>query len=285
MKRPKFNFRFVAGFSAGIILLIYGVATLMFIPSSVPRTVPGELISINQDDSSSGVPNPPAKAREEDSVSFSSTPDVAGHPFFVGETITYTIKSLKISVGKATLTFKGEEEINGRAVYCIVFRATGPNFLDVEEIFADREGLYPVMVRRNLNIWGKKEQITEEYDHRQGLVKITKHVGDKTEEQTIKKSGVLDNIYCFIYRYRHSGNFKLGDSLALNLPTQDIKISLNKRMKLKAAGKEYDSYYMMSDPAKYKVWFDSGDQKIPLRISGSVGLKNTDMVMTDYKAM
>jgi hypothetical protein len=39
---------------------------------------------------------------------------------------------------------------------------------------------------------------------------------------------------------------------------------------------------MTSKPAKYQVWFDTSERKIPLKIKGSVGLSNTDMTMVSY---
>jgi len=209
--------------------------------------------------------------------------NVGNSPLIAGETITYAIKSLKINVGKATLTYHGMEELNGQPVHYIQFVARGVNFLDEEKIYADARNFYPVMIKRDLNIFGKKEKIVEEYDHHKCTLKITKFVKDQQTAQTIQKSGLLDNIYCFIYRHRQSGRFQIGDSFLISLPTQDVTINLSKVTKLKAAGKEFDAYYMMSKPSKYKVWFDVSERKIPLKISGSVGLSNTDMTMTSYK--
>ena len=138
------------------------------------------------------------------------------------------------------------------------------------------------MVKRDLNLWGKKEKITETYDG-QGTIKIVKDANGKITAQEIKKNGTIDNIYCFIYRFRMKNQFSLGESLVMNLPTKDIKIKLVKKMKLKAASKMYDTFFMQSDPKQYMVWFDAGENKIPIRIDGSTGLGKTSMVMREYK--
>jgi len=67
------------------------------------------------------------------------------------------------------------------------------------------------------------------------------------------------------------------------LPTKDLKIRLVKRVVLKINGKFYDSYYMQSQPVRYKIWFDTSEHKWPLRITGTIGLINSVMTMTGYE--
>lgn len=204
-------------------------------------------------------------------------------PFKVGEKITYSITKVGVKTGEATLVFQGEEKLNDKPVYLIVFTARSLNFFDEEKIFVDQQTFYPLRVERDLNIWGKKEKIIEDYLVDQGLVKITKTEGKRTTEQTIDKEGMVDNIYSFIYRYRTMGNFKIGDTLDIFLPTKDIKIKLEKMMYIKVANQVFDSFYMRSQPAHYQVWFDSGEKKLPLRINGAMGLGAMSMVMTGYQ--
>ena len=201
-------------------------------------------------------------------------------PFKKGETISYNIKSLGVNGGKATLTFEGLQEYKGKEAYLIMFTARAVNFFDEERIYADKETFNPIAVIRDLNIWGKKEKISEEYDQGKGVITITKNGGAST---AIGREPPIDNIYCFIYRYRKSGDFKIGDSFSITLPTKDVEIKLIKTAKVKADGRVFDSYYMESNPAKYKVWFDAGQKRIPLRINGAVGLNDTAMIMTEYK--
>jgi len=203
-------------------------------------------------------------------------------PFLKGETIKYVIKSFGLRVGEASLTFEGETDVDGKAAYLIVFEAGAVNFYDEERIYADKEKFFPLRVERDLNIWGKKEKIVEDYNQQTGTVTITKVVAGKKTTQEIDKDGILDNIYCFIYRSRLLKDFHVGDSFAISVPTDDVTMNIVKKMKIKAAGEQYDSYYLASDPPKYKVWFGTGKKKIPLRINGSVGLSNTAMIMVEY---
>lgn len=201
-------------------------------------------------------------------------------PFKRGEVITYSIKKLAVKAGDATLTFEGEVDVNGQPAYLIIFKADGFNFYDEEKIYVNTETFAPVKVERDLNIFGSKEKITEEY--KEGKIVITKVAGGKTETQEIAKDGQIDNIYGTIYRYRAFGKFTPNDEVQLRLPTKDVVLKLEKPVKVKAAGKVYDAFYMPSIPSKYQVWFDAGAQKIPLKITGAVGMANTTMLMKDY---
>jgi len=204
-------------------------------------------------------------------------------PFKKGETVTYRIKSLGINGGEATLSFEGSKNYKGKEAYAIIFRARAMNFFDEERIYADPKTFYPMAVVRDLNIWGKKENITEEYDEGKGVITITKLAGGITTTDTISKKGPIDNIYCFIYRYRNSGTFKVGDSFLIHLPTKDIEMKSVKVMPLKVGGRTFEAFFLQSDPAKYKVWLDTSLKKIPLRINDAMGLSDTAMTMTQYK--
>ncbi len=205
-------------------------------------------------------------------------------PFTTGEKITYAIKKMGVKAGEASLIFHGLTRIDNKEVYLIEFRANALNFLDEEKIYIDPKTFYPLIVKRDLNIWGKKEKISEEYWPEKGQVKITKNSGGKITEQTIEKKEALDNIYSFIYRYRSRGQFQIGDTLSMHLPTKDVLLKLKEITKLKAAGKQFEAYYMKSEPAQYEVWFDKSDKKIPLQINGAVGFGDTAMVMVKYQA-
>jgi hypothetical protein len=201
----------------------------------------------------------------------------------VGEEIVYDIRKLKLKVGEAKLAYQGEVALEGRKMVLITFKASAVRFLDEEKIYLDPDSLLPLYVERNLNLWGKKEQIKESYDHVKGEIKIIKKASGKTTEQVLKNKGPIENIYGFIYRYRMNGSFRQGDKLDIHLPTKDIQLELVNKTKVKAEQKEFEAYYMESKPKQYRVWFESSDAKIPLRIDGAVGLAQTSMIMREYK--
>lgn len=202
---------------------------------------------------------------------------------FVGEKITYAIKQMGFKAGEAVLSFEGPATRENKDFMLIVFKASGMNFMDSEKIYADPQTLFPQIVERDLNIFGKKEQIVEYYEPQNGKVRVVKTASGKTTEQVITKKGELDNIYCFIYRYRRDADFKMGESLAINLPTMDLRIKLTEKVDVAAGGKNYQAFFMQSTPSKYKLWFDVSRQKIPLRIDGAVGVGSTTMTMKSYE--
>ena len=198
------------------------------------------------------------------------------------ETIHYNILQLGVKAGEATLTFVGLTEYKTRPVFLIEFKSQGMNFLDEEKIYLHPEDLRPDIVNRNLNIFGHKEKIFEEYKQKEGIVRVIKEVNEKFSEQKFIKGVPLDNIYGFIYRYRKNGSFKIGETLKVILPTKDLTIQLTRQVSLTIGNKTYDCFYMQSKPSKYKIWFDSVT-KLPVKISGAIGIANTAMVMTSYE--
>jgi len=202
--------------------------------------------------------------------------------FQKGETITYDIRKLKLKVGEATLVFNGLVEVGNQEALSITFTARGFKFIDEERIYLDSKTFYPLVIKRNLNIFGKEETIVEFYDAQKGKVRIVKTAQGKTSEQTIERGKRFDNIYAFIYRYRQSGQFKKDEEFLLHLPTRDVRFELVEKEKLQVGSREFEAHYMHSTPKKYKVWFDSSLKRIPLKIDGALGAVKASMVMKDY---
>jgi hypothetical protein len=135
---------------------------------------------------------------------------LAAAPYAKGEVIRYGIKKMGIKVGEATLEFKGEIVREGKKYTLIVFTAKGFNFYDEERIFVDGKSFFPKLVLRDVKVFGKNEQFTEAYDQKAGTVTITKVAKGKTTVRVLEKTGPIDNIYGFIYRYRLHGRFEPG---------------------------------------------------------------------------
>ncbi len=204
-------------------------------------------------------------------------------PFRVGETIHYKIKKFGIKTGEAKLIFKGRTRINYRDAYLIVFRAEAMNFIDEESIYLDPETFYPIMVKRVINLWGKKEKISEEYFHDKGFIKIVKESNGETTDMSIRKEGPFDNIYGFIYRYRLKGKFEADEELKINLPTKNLEINFIEETQVKAVYQKTPAYYLESNPKQFRIWFDKSDDRVPLRIDGAIGFGSTSMVMVEYE--
>ena len=198
-------------------------------------------------------------------------------PFKPGEAIYYKIHKLGLR-GEATLVYKGPSSVGRKKALLIIFTSRAFNFYDQERIYVDPETFQPIRVDRDLDIFGKREKITEDYS--EGRIQITKIDGKgRKSQQTIETKHKVDNIYGFIYRYRLHGSFKEGEVLDMHLPTKDLTLKLVRKEQVEAAKKSFDSYYMESEPSEYKVWFDAGPNKLPLRISGAAGFGDTVMIM------
>lgn len=204
-------------------------------------------------------------------------------PFPIAETITYTIKKFGVKVGEATLTLGGLEKVEARDLYRMTFTAKAPNFFDQEQIWVEPATLYPVLVKRNLNIFGKKEKIIEKYDLAKGEIKIRKEAGGKISEQIITDKRNVDNIYCFLYRFRMRGEAKKGSTFMVQLPTKNVRIDVRERTQLKIAKRSYEAIYLESNPREYKMWFDTSARMIPLRIDGAMGIASTSLVIEGYR--
>ena len=222
----------------------------------------------------------PAIGRADNAAASSS--QSGNLPFRQGERIVYDIRKLNLKIGEAALTFHGLTQLDHRQVFLITFVSKGPEFFDEERIFLDPETFFPIQVQRDINIFGRKEKIVEHYSPHDGVVEVVKTVREKTSRDVIRKPQRLDNLYCFIYRYRRSGGFRIGEDLQMHLPTKDVQFKLLTTDPLKINGKPLDAYYMESIPKKYRVWFSKSQDKIPLRIDGAVGFGKTALVMREY---
>ena len=194
------------------------------------------------------------------------------------EVLHYSIQQLGIKAGNATLEFVGPAIYNNTDTLLVKFKADGLNFLDQENIYLDKQSYRPLFVERRINIFGNKEEIVETYTP--GQIKIVKTVSGKTTTQVIEKQGDIENIYGYIWRMRLEGQFDVGKSVDIKLPTTDIAMKVVKLLSLNAAGKKFEAAYIQSEPSKYKIWFEAGGTHVPLRIAGAVGFGNTVMILS-----
>ena len=204
---------------------------------------------------------------------------------FSGESFHYVIKKFGVKAGEAQLEYHGLVELDGQKLVRIVFTADGFNFFDQEKIYADPGTLFPVRVERDLNIFGKKEQIVGFYNAKEGTARIVKYKSGKpVDEVVFEKDRPIDNLYCFLFRYRASGIFEEGAGFLMNLPTQDVKFKISGKTGAGFYPEADEAWFMESQPRKYRVWFGTGADKIPLRIDGAVGLAKTAMILRKYKS-
>ena len=143
----------------------------------------------------------------------------------------------------------------------------------------------PIRVERDLNIFGSKERLIEFYDPEKKNVRIIKYKKDKKiNEMFFEQDQPIDNLYCFLYRYRLNGKFEKGAMLRMYLPTKDVEFKIIRKEDVKFYSGADQAWFMQSRPNEYRVWFGSGHQKMPLRIDGAVGLAKTAMILREYQS-
>ncbi len=209
----------------------------------------------------------------------------ASYDQYIGEMVRYDVRSLAMKMADAHIELKGKVDLDGRKAYLITFEAKGANFYDREKIYADIKDLYPLRIERDVNYLGSIEKITEVYDQDKFVVTVTKTTKAKPQPEMIilKKKARIDNLYCFIYRYRLMGSFRLGSSLELNLPTKDVSVKIVKNTKIKIADRMYNAFLLETTPAQYRLWFDTSQERVLLRIDKSAMVGGTSMIMTKYE--
>jgi len=205
-------------------------------------------------------------------------------PFQVGERIVYTIKKFGVKVGEAVMEYKGPTTINDQEALYICFTAKALNFYDQENIYVDPETFLPIIIKRDLKIWGSNELIDQVYDHEAGTVTITKNENDKTTEEVISRSGPIYSIYGFIFWYRLNGLFNPGEEFSLTFPTNDLVMHSSEDEAMKTSIGELPAIILTSKPKNIAIWFDKREQRIPLKIAGSLGFGKTVMAIKEYVA-
>jgi len=204
-------------------------------------------------------------------------------PFTSGEKIVYAVKMGPIKMGTATLYFLGKTRLGNKEVETIIFETTGFNFLDVEKIYAETKTFYPLRVERTLNLWGKKMDIVEDYDTKDNSWRLIKREGEKITQEVFKENSRVQNIIAVVYFYRQMGNLESGKSLDFNFSKVKVKMQITKIVDFLSGDKIHQAYLLESIPRKYRVWLDTGEKRIPLRIDGSLlGFGNMAMIMREF---
>jgi hypothetical protein len=204
-------------------------------------------------------------------------------PFVAGEKIIYDVKIGPLKMGTSQLSFLGKTKIGKKKVLAIVFETTGFNFLDIEKIFVEEKTFYPVRVERVLNLWGRKMDIVEDYDSKDFSWRLTKREGSKISQEVFKNDSRVQNIISVVYYYRQLGNYAIDKPIEFNFSSVKVKMAVKKIVAFTAGGKVYQAYLLESVPRKYRVWLDTGERKLPLRIDGPIGfgLGNTAMIVKE----
>ncbi|MCD6539204.1 MAG: DUF3108 domain-containing protein [Candidatus Omnitrophica bacterium] len=189
------------------------------------------------------------------------------YPFKPGEKIVYRLNYKGIKVGKAELTFHGEEKLRNKEVFLVTFSTQSLYFKDLERIFADKENFLPLRVERKIRgLAAFPTTIEENYDQENFKVRIRKKTLFFSKNFVIDRDSPINNAVLLSYYYRKKKEFKLGEEFLITLPTKSFKLIFKGREKVSTPLGEFWAYLLEADSSCFKLWFKDDEERVPLKM-------------------
>ncbi len=203
----------------------------------------------------------------KDSPSTSSPEIDSSLPFKSHETLNYNIFYKKMKIGKSTLTFNGKKLVNGKELLHFTFYTNTLYLKDREEIYAQKDSLLPVQIKRTIHKPGlPKSEITENYDQKRGKLTITKKGILGTKTTNINKDKPIQNAILLNYVLR-TKQMQPGEEILINLPTLEMTVKFTGLKDVKLDDKTEKVYVFESVPDdKLIVWLENNESKTPIKI-------------------
>ena len=193
-------------------------------------------------------------------------------PFKVDEKIPYQVRFNGVKVGKIELEYKGREKV-GKDLQDILVVSSDVRILGLfeiesrEKVYVDVNTHLPLKVEREVKFLGRQESILEEYNQKEGWLKLTQTKGKATEERSIKVSPPIHNILILYFLYPLDlKDETIGKTYEFNLPTRKISIKLKEARKISRYDKEIEEFYIWEgSPRRFEVWLKK-TERLPLRV-------------------
>ncbi len=188
--------------------------------------------------------------------------------------IEYNISFNGIHSGYIVWRYLGKDLLNNKEVDVLSVESDTDilKFLDLvssEKIYLDQETHLPVKVKRQIELFGKKEVIEENYNQEEGEVIIVREkAGEKIKEEVYKQDAPIHNILELLYFFPEKTNLeeKKGEWIKFNLPNQKVQIRFHSKRGITVAGKKKAAYFLEGRGAKrFNLWL-SLENKLPLRL-------------------
>lgn len=187
------------------------------------------------------------------------------------ETIFYDIKP----IGNSVYQNFGPIEYRGKKANLIIFKTEAPGFKDKEVIFSDRESSIPFFVQREISLFFRDENITEEYFPEEHYFNLTKFVGGKkVEESRISGKGPIQNAILVPFSLRNSSRLGIGSTFKVILPGE-FTVKLVSLEDVAVPAGKFRAYHFTSKPEKFEIWISADDLRIPVKIRGLGGIPYT----------
>lgn len=215
--------------------------------------------------------SPQVQQTPEPQKSPAPRPAIPANVFRDRETIKFGVYATGLRVGSGLLSYEGLDDSSGLPLQHIIFRVSTLSVEDTEEVFGTPDFKSPVRVVRRIKLFGKKENIVEEYSPDVHSVEITKKIGvAEPTKQKIAVDGSLQNVLLLVYRLRNLKDLKVGGVFEIILPTQRFDLLVRDRRAVRVPLGTFDAFYLESRPPKYRIWLSTSEERIPLRLQGLI---------------
>ena len=205
------------------------------------------------------------------------------YTFLVGERLKYNIYSLGIKVGEAIISYQGRKDLDGKILDYVTIESNAPGFKDLEKIYGNIKNFSPVRVEREIKLFGEDINIIEDYNEIENEVTITRRA-KKTTVDKIKSADTISNVILLLYHFRNKNElYEIGDEIEFNLPTQKLKMLVDKKTQIKVPFGRFEAIFVRSKPSRFKVWFRDDEDRLPLRIQGAIGFGNTYLSLAEIE--
>ncbi len=197
---------------------------------------------------------------------------------YIGERIVYDVYAGWFHLGISTFTHLPDTRLADKEVALMTFETKIKGFYDLEQIYSDRDTLLPLRVLRDIDGWGIKEKIIEEYNQKDLTLTFTKFTGDKKEESSLKAKGPIHNAVLLPFYIRKMSKPQIGWSILAYIPAE-FEIKLVAEQEITIPSGTFKAYLFKSVPANFEIWVSADERRIPLKIKSS----GSTMVMKEYK--
>lgn len=194
-------------------------------------------------------------------VSFSANLFAAVEPI---QTITYNISPMGISQYQDF----GTVDFRGNKANLVVFSTKLPTFTDTETIYSDPKTRLPILVERDLSIFGQKEYLKEDYYPLVNTLSIVKYKnGKQVDQYFFKGRAPIQNAILVPFLLRNEKDLKIGSTFDIILP-QEYKVKLIDIEEVKVSSGKYKAYHFTSVPAKFEIWISADIHRLPVKMKG-----------------
>ncbi|MGE5280552.1 MAG: DUF3108 domain-containing protein [Deltaproteobacteria bacterium] len=196
-----------------------------------------------------------------------------------GESVGFGVYSGPLKVGSGRLAYlgpsafaKGAQPGPGAVNQAVDFTVSSFSVNDHEKILGTEDFAAPVRVMRTIRVFGKNEDITEEYASGARRVTISKSADKAAPEiSVIDSEKPMGNVLLLVYRLRCDPQLAVGKTYDITLPTATFRLVVKDKRTIKVPLGRFDAFYIESDPPKYRIWLSADNRRIPLRIQGLAG--------------